>query len=161
MGQYHNTVREELEEILERLQDCYRKEECYRKTPAGDRPSGFLLLFSGSEGSYSIQDVARATSELAPLQGGTASCNYEAYLHNKSVNTFQVGNLRISAAMGTIEVSYTKIEHSKKVITFKMNVGMNSRVIDYDLKGRNRTWRSMFTKDMLISELELKFQGKA
>ncbi len=149
MGLYHNTVREELEDILGKLQDCYRKTD-----------SGFVLLFSRGQDSYSINDAARETSELAPIQGGTASCNYEAYLHNKSVNTFQVGNLRISAAMETIEVSYAKIGRSKKVIPFKMNVDARSKVTEYAVKGRNRTWRSLFTKGMILSELELKFQEK-
>ena len=151
MGKFHDTVREELEDILDKLQDCYRT------PPASD---DFVLLFSRSEGSYSIKDVAREISELTPRTGGTASHNYEAYLHNKSVNTFQAGNLIISAAMGTIEVSYTKIEHSKRVITFKMNVGRQSRVTEYFMKGRTGVWRSLFTKQMVISELELNFQGK-
>lgn len=145
MGQYHDTVREELGEILDKLQEVYRR----------NHPNA-VLLFATDEASHAIPDVARATSALAPRQG-TASLDYQVYTHNLPIGNSQVGQLHTEARMGQIDVKYVDRAEPKKNLRFRMKVGFGSRVIDYELEGSDGMLRPSFQKNMISSYLEQLF----
>jgi hypothetical protein len=146
MAQYHDTVREELGEILDKLQDAYRK----------NHPN-MALLFATDKATQTIPDVARATSALAPRQG-SASLDYQAYMHSLPNGNSQVGDLHTEARMGQIDVGYVDRAEPERKLRFRMNVGFGSRVIDYSVLGSDgETWHSSHSKSTVISCLEQVF----
>ena len=147
MGQYHDTVREELEEILDALQGSYRKATSHPNT---------VLLFSTGDSSSTVQDVARATSLLAPTTG-TKSQDYCVYVHNLLCGNSEVGQLHTEARMGQIDVGYVDRAKLEKKLRFKMRVGFGSRVMDYELEGNDGMYRPHFRKSMVISCLDQVF----
>jgi hypothetical protein len=146
MAQYHDTVREELGEILDKLQEAYKK----------GHPNS-VLLFATDEATQTIPDVARSTSALAPRQG-SASVDYQTYMHNLQDGNSQVGNLHTEARMGQIDVGYVDRTEPEKSLRFRMNVGFESRVIDYAMLGSDgETWHPSHTKSTVISCLDQVF----
>ncbi|MBI5398272.1 hypothetical protein HZB03_02300 [Candidatus Woesearchaeota archaeon] len=123
MGQYHDTVREELGEILDKLQEAYRNSH-----------PNTVLLFATDKATHVIPDVARTTSALAPRQG-TASLDYKVYTHNLPDGNSQVGQLHTEARMGQIDVGYVDRAEPERKLRFRVKVGFGSRVIDYELEG--------------------------
>ena len=142
MSERHDTVREELGEILDKLQEIYRR----------NRP-GIVLLFANELDSFTVQDVSKTTSLLAPMQG-IKSLDYNVYAHNLQAGNQQVGQLHTGARMGQIDVGYVDRTEPEKKLRFRMKVGFGSRVIDYELEGSDGMYRSMFQKGMIISALE-------
>lgn len=140
MSQYHDTVREELGDILDKLQEIYRQ-----KCP------DTVLLFSTGGSSFNVQDVARKTSGLAPRQG-VASLDYDVYTYNILNGNSQAGKLQTEARMGQIDVGYTDIR--EKNLRFKMRVTFGSRVTDYEAQGSDGNFKPSFSKGMIISILE-------
>ncbi len=145
MGQYHDTVREELGDILDRLQEVYRRSH-----------PNTALLFATEDASFTVPDVARKTSGLAPRQG-VKSLDYDVYTHNLPSGNSQVGQLHTAARMGLIDVRYTDRTEPEKQLSFRMKVGFGSRVIDYELEGSDGMFRPHYQKSRVISCLEQVF----
>lgn len=145
MGQYHDTVREELGEIFDRLQKIYRQ-----SYPAA------VLLFADGRTTHAIPDVARATSALAPEQG-VESLDFHVYMHSLETGNSQVGELHTEARIGEIDVCYVDGAEPEKKLRFKMKVGVGSRVVDYVLEGNDGMFRPNFQKSMIISCLDQVF----
>lgn len=147
MGQFHDTLREELGEILDKLQELQRKN--YPNT---------ILLFLNGGASFTTQDVARTTSLQAPKRG-IAPLDYSIYVHNFYQGNKQVGQLHTEAKMGQIEVGYLDGANPKRFLRFKMDVGSGSRVFNYTVQGSDRiTWHPNHTKSTVISYLEQLFR---
>ncbi|MBI2136878.1 hypothetical protein HYU06_07440 [Candidatus Woesearchaeota archaeon] len=156
MAQYHDTVREELGEILDKLQEAYRR----------NHPNT-VLLFATGDSSFNVQDVARKTSMLADVarktsmldpQQGVESLDYSVYAHNIPNGNQQVGQLHTAARMGKIEVGYVDRTEPERNLRFRMNVGFQSRVIDYAvLDSDGQTWHQLHSKPTVISCLEQVF----
>ena len=146
MSQHHDTVREELGDILDKLQEAYRRSH-----------PNTVLLFATGDASFTTQDVSRTTSLLAPRQGGPKSLDYNVYAHNIPSGNQQVGQLHTEARMGQIDVGYADRTEPEKKLRFKMKVGFGSRVIDYELEGSDGMYRSQFQKSRVISALEQTF----
>ena len=146
MSQYNDTLREELGEILDKLQEIYRR----------NHPNT-VLLFSTDDASFTTQDVASTTSMLAPREGGAKTLDYTVYAHNIPSGNQQVGRLHTEARMGQIDVGYVDRASAEKKLRFKMKIGFGSRVIDYELEGSDGMFRPHFQKGMVISSLDQTF----
>ena len=146
MSQYQDTVREELVDILDKLQEIYRKTH-----------PGSILLFANGDASFTTQDVSRTTQSLFPEEGGSKSLDYSVYAHNIPSGNQQVGQLHTEGRMGRVDVGYVDRASPEKKLRFKMKVGFGGRVIDYELEGSDGMYRSQFQKSMVISALEQTF----
>ena len=147
MSQYNDTLREELGEILDKLQEIYRR----------NHPNS-VLLFSTDDASFTTQDVASTTSLLASREGGTKTLDYTVYAHNIPSGNQQVGRLHTEARMGQIDVGYVDRTSAEKKLRFKMKIGFGSRVMDYELEGSDGMFRPHFQKGMVISSLDQTFR---
>ncbi|MBI2665790.1 hypothetical protein HYX12_04170 [Candidatus Woesearchaeota archaeon] len=144
MSQHHDTLREELGEILDKLQEIYRRAH-----------PNTALLFSTGDASFTAQDVAKTTSLLAPREGGAKTIDYSVYAHNIPAGNQQVGELHTEARMGKIDVGYVDRTSQEKKLRFKIDVGFGSRVINYSVLGSDgQTWHSSHSKPTVIAALE-------
>ena len=147
MSQYHDTLREVLGEILDKLQEVYRRTHPHT-----------VLLFSTDEASFTTQDVAKTTSLLAPREGDTKTLDYSVYAHNIPSGNQQVGRLHTEARMRQIDVGYVDRASAEKRLRFKMKIGFTDRVIDYELEGRDGIFRPHFQRGMVIHSLDQTFR---
>lgn len=142
MAQFHDTVREELGEILSKLEEVYRRSH-----------PNTALLFATDDASFTAQDVARAISALAP-ERGYATQRYSVYTHNINSGNQSVGGILATARMGLVSFGYQDRTEPEKKIGFEMNVTFGSRVTGYKLAGSDGQLRHGFTKDMVTAALE-------
>ncbi len=151
MSQFQDTVREELVDILDKLQEIYRR----------SNPNSVLLFATNNPDdqirSLTAQDVAREISLLAPKTGSEFRC-YDAYGHNFKTENQHFGELITTARMGLIDLGYKDIADTSRKLKFRMKVGFGSRVMDYELEGSDGVYRSHFQKSMVISALEQIFR---
>jgi hypothetical protein len=141
MTQFHDTVREELTDILGTLESHYKL----------NSPNE-VLLFADGERSLTIADLARETSSLG--YQGSPDKTYQVYTHSIMGGNKKVGQLVTQPKKGLIGVEISDSGSTKTPFRFKMEVGFGGRVMDYKLEGSDGLVRAHYQKSMIVNVLK-------
>ena len=136
MAEHTDTVRLELSDILSEIHLANRV----------SNPNE-VVLFAHGDTSYGINDITAQISQLG--YDGAGHRIYDTYSYGIKSGNHSIGILEIDARRGLIGVSYkptTSGQQNQPELSFKMEIGFGSRVMDYKVKGSDGTFRGAFAK---------------